>query len=179
VRCPQAALDSVAFAGADRLALGGSGGSCPAHLVVRDGALRPVADLDPGEQPQRIVVAAGGPPLDLCAGIERDGATRLVRFGVAGASTLPARTWTPVAGTIAGVVPLGARACGALLLRAGGPARVLQVAIGDAEPSLTDVPAGLRAGAIYRCKRHVLVVGTRRSGGVDRASVAVSAITRS
>ena len=75
-------------------------------------------------------------------------------------------------------MPLGDRACGALLRRAGKPALVLQASNGSGKPSLTEVPAGLRAGAIYRCKQHVLVVGARRRGGVDRASVAVTSIAR-
>jgi hypothetical protein len=189
--CPGAAVGSLALVGANRLVLGGSGGAnatgaaaaaCPARLVVRDGSLRAVAIWDPGDEAQRTIVAAAGPPLDLCAGIERDGAARLVRVaaGAAGpaAVTLPKRTWTPVTGTLAGVVPLGDHACGALLRRAGKPARVLQASNADAKPSVTEVPAGLRAGAIYRCKQHVLVVGTRHVGGADRASVAVTAITR-
>jgi hypothetical protein len=175
--CPQARLDSLAFAGADRVVLGGSGGSCPSRLLVRDGGLAPVAELDGEEQPRRIVVAAAAPPLDLCVGLERDGASRLVRVGASAATTLPARTWMPVAGTLAGVVPLGDRGCGALLLREGRPARVLQASGGSAA-SVAEVPAGLRAGAIFRCKRHVLVVGTRRRDGVERASVAVTPITR-
>jgi hypothetical protein len=194
-RCPGAVLGSLALVGTDRLVLGGSGGSgssggsggsggddCPARLVVRDGLLRPVAIWDPGDGAQRTVVTEAGPPLDLCVGIEREGAVRLVRVaaGAAGpaAVTLPKPTWTPVAGTLAGVVPLGDHACGALLRSAGKPARVVQAANDDAKPAVTEVPAGLRAGAIYRCKQHVLVVGTRHIGGGDRASVAVSRITR-
>jgi hypothetical protein len=185
-RCPGAVLGSLALVGANRLVLGGSGGSgadaCPARLVVRDGLLRPIAIWDPGDGAQRTVVTEAGPPLDLCVGIERDGAVRLVRVaaGAAGPApvTLPNPTWTPVAGTLAGVIPLGDHACGALLLSAGKPARVVQASNDDAKPAVTEVPAGLRAGAIYRCKQHVLVVGTRHIGGGDRASVAVSPITR-
>ncbi len=198
-RCPAAVLGSLALAGANRIVLGGAGGAaaataggagaasaaggadgaCSTRLVVRDGSLRAVAVQDPGDDATRTVVAAAGPPLDLCVGIQAGGATRLVRVAAgATATVLPKRTWTPVAGTLAGVVPLGDRACGALLRRPGKPALVLQASNGSGKPSLTEVPAGLRAGAIYRCKQHVLVVGTRRRGGVDRASVAVTSIAR-
>ena len=130
----------------------------------------------------RTAVAAAGSPLDLCAGVERDGAVRLVRVAASAAgpppATLPAPGWTAVSGALVAVVPLGDRACGALLRRTGKPALVLQAANGDTRPAVAEVPAGLRAGAIYRCKRHVLVVGTRRRGGVDHASVAVTPIVR-
>jgi hypothetical protein len=185
-RCPGAVLGSLALVGTNRLVLGGSGDSgnaaCPARLLVRDGLLRPVAVWDPGEGAQRTVVTEAGPPLDLCVGIERDGAVRLVRVaaGAAGPApvTLPKPAWTPVTGTLAGVVPLGDHACGALLRRTGKPSLVVQAANGDAKPAVTEVPAGLRAGTIYRCKQHVLVVGTRHIGGGERASVAVSPIAR-
>jgi hypothetical protein len=182
-RCPGAVLGSLALVGANRLVLGGSGGpTCPTRLVVRDGGLRPVAAWDPGEAPARTAVTAAGGPLDLCAGIEHDGATGVVRVaaGSAGpaAMTLPKPAWTPVAGSLVAVVPLGDRACGALLRRAGTSAWVLQASNGDAKPSVIEVPAALRAGAIYRCKQHVLVVGTRHIGGIDRAGVAVTSITR-
>jgi hypothetical protein len=55
---------------------------------------------------------------------------------------------------------------------------VLQASNGDDKPAVAEVPPGLRAGAISRCKRHVLVVGTRRVGGADRAAVAVTAVVR-
>jgi hypothetical protein len=180
--CAGAQLTSLALVGDDRLVLGGSGdAACPARVVVRDGALRPIAEWDPGEAGARTVVAAAGAPLDLCAGIESAGAARLVRVAAGSAAptpataTLPARTSAPVTGSIAGVVALGAGGCGALLLRAGKPARVLQAGTGGA-PSVVELPARLRAGAISRCKRHVLVIGTRRTGGVVRAAVAVTAI---
>ena len=176
-----AAAEADAAGGADAAAAAGGGAddACSARLVVRDGSLRAVAVQDPGDDATRTVVASAGPPLDLCVGIQAGGATRLVRVAAgAPATALPKRTWTPVAGTLAGVVPLGDRACGALLRRAGKPALILQASNGSGKPSLTEVPAGLRAGAIYRCKQHVLVVGTRRRGGVDRASVAVTSITR-
>ena len=177
-----AARGAAAAAGAAAAGGAAAGDACSARLVVRDGSLRPVAVQDPGDDASRTVVAAAGPPLDLCVGIEARGAARLVRVaaGAQGpaATALPKRTWTPVAGTLAGVVPLGDRACGALLRRAGKPAFVLQASNGSGKPSVTEAPAGLRAGAIYRCKQHVLVVGTRRRGGVDRASVAVTSIAR-
>ena len=182
-RCAQAQVTSLALVGANRLVLGGSGGdACPSRVVIRDGALGPVAVWDPGGEPARTVVAEGGPPLDLCVGIERAGASRLVRVGAGSAdgapSTLPGPTWTPVAGSLRAVVSLGDRACGALLLRARATARVLQAADGDDKPSLLELPRGLRAGTIYRCKRHLLVVGTRRADGVQRAAVAVTLINR-
>ncbi len=197
-RCSQARVGSLALAGANRLVLGGSGGaSCPTRVIVRDGALRPVADWGPGvvaasraatgaepagDTPVRTAVAAAGAPLDLCAGVERDGAVRLVRVAASPAGpappSLPAPGWTAVGGTLVAVVPLGDRACGALLRRTDKPALVVQAANGNERPAVAEVPAGLRAGAIYRCKRHVLTVGTRRRGGVDRASVAVTSIVR-
>jgi hypothetical protein len=219
-RCSGARVSSLALAGPNRLVLGGSGGaSCPTRIVVRDGALRPVADQAPraaaadpappataraepaptppataraepaptppataDDAPVRTAVAAAGAPLDLCAGVERDGAVGLVRVAVSPGGppppALPAPGWKAVSGELAAVVPLGDRACGALLRRAGKPALVVQAANGDDKPSVVEAPADLRAGAIYRCKRHVLVVGTRRRGGVARASVAVTAIAR-
>jgi hypothetical protein len=181
--CPQARLDSLALPGSDRLVLGGSGGAaCPTRIVVRDGALAPVSVWDAGGEPQRLVVAAAGTPLDLCVGIQNAGAVRLARVpaGTAGPApvAIPGPTYAPVAGTLGGVVPLGDGACGALLLHDGKPASVLQASAGDAHPAITSLPAGLRAGAIYRCNQHVLVVGARRSNGVERASVAVTMITR-
>jgi hypothetical protein len=189
-RCPAAQLGSLALAGANRLVLGGSGGaSCPTRLVVRDGGLRPTADWGLGQAAGaatdaavRTAVASAGAPLDLCAGVQRDGAVSVVRLATQPPGTPPMELappgWSPVAGTLVAVVPLGGRACGALLRRAGQPARVVQASNGDARPAVADVPAGLHAGAIYRCKRHVLIVGTRRAGGADRAAVAVTAIVR-
>jgi hypothetical protein len=181
--CPQAQVTSLALVGTNRLVLGGSGGAtCPARLVIRDGALKPVTAWDPGEPVTRTQVTSAGPPLDLCIGLERDGAVRLVRVGAGAAgpvaTTLPKQTWMPVAGSLAGVVPLGDHACGALLVRNGKPARVVQASNGSGKPLVEEVPGALRAGTIYRCNRHVLIVGTRRIGGVDRASVAVTMIAR-
>ncbi len=181
--CPQARLDSLALPGGDRVILGGSGGAaCPTRIVVRDGALAPLSVWDAGGEPRRTVVAAAGAPLDLCIGIENGGAVRLARVAAGTAGTdpvvIPGPTYAPIAGSLAGVVPLGDGACGALLLHAGGPATVLQAAGGEAHPAITTLPANLRAGAIYRCNKHVLVVGTRRSHGVARAAVAVTMITR-
>jgi hypothetical protein len=177
--CAGARLDSLATSSGGRLALAGTGGSCPARIVVRDGALGPLGEWDPGDAAQRVVVAAAGAPLELCAGVQRAGAVSVVRVGAQPSGpALPRPSWAPVAGSLAGVVSLGDGACGALLLRPGGPARVLQASNGDAAPAIAVVPAGLRAGAIYHCRRHLLVVGTRRRDGLTRASVAVTAIVR-
>jgi hypothetical protein len=181
--CPQARLDSLALPGTDRLVLGGSGGAtCATRIVVRDGALAPVSVWDAGGAPQRVVVTAAGSPLDLCVGIQSAGAVRLARVpaGLSGAEpvAIPGPTYAPVPGSLGGVVPLGDGACGALLLHEGKAATVLQASSGDAHPAITTLPTGLRAGAIYRCNQHVLVVGTRRSNGTERASVAVTMITR-
>ncbi len=183
VGCPQARLDSLALPGGDRLVLGGSGGAtCATRIVVRDGALAPVSVWDAGGEPQRVVVAAAGAPLDLCIAVQSAGAVRLVRVpaGLSGPEpvAIPGPTYAPVPGSLAGVVPLGDGACGALLLHEGRAATVLQASGGDAHPATTTLPASLRAGAIYRCKQHVLVVGTRRSHGTERASVAVTTIAR-
>ena len=181
--CPKARLDSLALPGSDRLVLGGSGGAtCATRIVVRDGALAPVSVWDAGGEPQRIAVAAAGAPLDLCIAVQSAGAVRLARVpaGMAGPQpiAIPGPTYAPIAGSLAGVVPLGDGACGALLLHEAKAATVLQASSGDAHPAITTLPASLRAGAIYRCNQHVLVVGTRRSHGTDRASVAVTTITR-
>ena len=116
-RCPGAVLGSLALAGANRIVLGGSGGSagaaatagggaargaaagdaCSARLVVRDGSLRAVAVQDPGDGATRTVVAAAGPPLDLCVGIQAGGASRLVRVA-AGAAGLPRRPFRSAPG---------------------------------------------------------------------------------
>jgi hypothetical protein len=181
--CPQARLDSLALPGTDRLVLGGSGGpACATRIVVRDGALAPVSVWDAGGEPQRVVVSAAGAPLDLCIGIQSAGAVRLARVpaGAAGPQpvAIPGQTYAPVPGSLGGVVPLGDGACGALVLHGGKAASVLQASGGDAHPAITTLPASLRAGAIYRCNQHVLVVGTRRSHGTERASVAVTMITR-
>ena len=175
--CPGARLDSLAAVAGGQLALGGSGGSCAARIVVRDGALGPLGEFDPGGVAQRIAVTAAGAPLDLCAGVQRAGAVSVVRVTSqpAGAALAPS-SWAPVPGTLAAVVGLGDRACGALLRGPGRPARVLQASNGDRSPAIAVVPAGLRAGAIYRCRRHLLVVGTRRRGGLRRAAVAVTPI---
>ena len=161
--------------------------SCPTRLVVRDGALRPVADWDPGGPaggpPVRTAVAAAGAPLDLCAGVERDGAVRLARVAASPPAPAPAacrrRGWTAGERRARGGRPArrprlrrAAAAHGQARARAAGGERRQ-----DGRPS-PRCPAALRAGAIYRCKRHVLVVGTRRRGGVDRASVAVTPIVR-
>jgi hypothetical protein len=185
-RCSGAQLGSLALAGANRLVLGGSGGrSCATRVIVRDGALRAIADEAPDGGPAsdetvRTAVASAGSPLDLCAGVERGGAVGLTRVaaGAPAPAGLPKPGWTPVTGTLVAVVPLGDHACGALLRRPGKPARVLQASNGDSKPAVAEVPAGLRASAIYRCKRHVLVVGTRHVDGADRASVAVASIVR-
>ena len=127
-------------------------------------------------------MAAAGAPLDLCVGIESAGRAQLVRVAAGAAdgapTTLPAPAAASTAGEITGVVSLGAEGCGALLLRAGRPARVLQAGDAGDAPSVVQLPANLRAGALYRCRRHVLVIGTRRSDGVERASVAVTPIAR-
>jgi len=182
-RCSGAEVRSLALAGADRLVLGGSGGdACPTRVVARDAALKPIADAaaddsaTTGGAPVRTVVAAAGAPLDLCLGVQRAGAVGLVR--TSGADLVAAPASQRVRGTLVAVVPLGDRACGALLRRPGKPARVVQASSADDAPAVAETPADLRAGAIYRCKRHVLVVGTRRVGGVDRASVAVTSIVR-
>lgn len=121
-------------------------------------------------------------PLDLCTAVESAGAARLVRVaaGLAGGAptTLPAATSQPVKGSIAGVTSLGGAGCGALLLRAGKAARVLQAGDAGDSPSVVQLPANLRAGVVYRCRRHVMVVGARRSNGLERASVAVVPIAR-
>ncbi|HEX4344726.1 MAG TPA: hypothetical protein VHZ31_04115 [Solirubrobacteraceae bacterium] len=179
--CPRAQLTSLAFVGGGRLVLGGSGGSCPTRVVVRDGTLGAVGVWGVGAEAQRTVVAAAGAPLDLCTSIERAGAVTVVRANAGAAApgfTLPSPGWPAIPGAIGGIVPLGDGACGALVLHGGGAAQVLQASDGDARPAVVALPAGLRAGAIYRCERDVLVVGTRRSGGVDRAAVAVTPIAR-
>ena len=77
----------------------------------------------------------------------------------------PRAAWTPVAGTLAGVVPLGDRALRrAAAARGPAGARAAGVERRRQPVGRPRCPRGLRAGAIFRCKRHVLVVGTRRSG---------------
>ena len=206
-------LGSLALAGANRLVLGGSGGgSCPTRVAAaRRRAARPVrrdgrsraaerggragaarrrdgrrsrgGTGSRARRPVRTAVAAAGAPLDLCAGVERDGDVRLVRVAASPAGPASRRRcrrarWTAVHRHARGRRPArrprvrraaaargqaGARGAGGQRRRAAGG---------------RGGPGGLRAGAIYRCKRHVLVVGTRRRGGVDRASVAVTSIVR-
>ena len=180
--CPGAEVSSLASAGPGRLIAGGSGGACPARVAVHDAGLASVGVL-PVEGAERTAVASAGPPLDVCVAVERDGRVGLRRLAVASAGA-DGEVAGPVppsvqAGRLAAVTSLGRTGCAALAgARAGAPAQVLQAA-GEAAPAATALPAGFRPGTLFRCRRHVLVVGTRRAGGRERGAVAVVPIARS
>ncbi len=180
--CAGAQVGSLAFAGPGRLVAGGSGGACPTRVAVHDAALA-FAGVLPVEGSERNAVAPAGPPLDVCVAVERDGRIGLRRLAVASADAEgevpgPAPPSAP-AGRLAAVTSLGSTGCAALATaRPGAPAQVLQ-GTGEAAPAATALPAGFRPGTLFRCRRHVLVVGTRRAGGRERGAVAVVPIARS
>ena len=86
-----------------------------------------------------------------CLALRRPAAVELGRWTGSGA---PALTSVAVAGDLRAVAPLVSRGCAALV-----GSRVVQAAGGRA--TTTTLPRGVVASALFRCRKHVLVLGRR------------------
>ncbi|MBA3329134.1 MAG: hypothetical protein H0T43_12620 [Solirubrobacterales bacterium] len=188
--CAPASVTSLAVLSDGGVAIGAARrfGACPVRLVVRTAALAAAGGLRgagalalPGVTQRTVVAGAAGSALDVCLAMQRTDGVALARSGLSdlrGAATgdappaaLPETVVPGIAGSLVAVVPTGATGCAALV--AGERATLVQAGRDGGAAKVTRLPPGVRAAALFRCRRHVLVLGVRRRGGRQEGVVSV------
>jgi hypothetical protein len=131
--------------------------SCAASLVRLSNGLATLGSLAPAGTALSSLVVTPEPGPGCLAGTDSAGIDVWPSGGTRSALPVLATGSTK----LIALVPLGAGGCGALLQSGRSAAEVAQIGNSDAPPAITPVPAGLVPLAMFRCRRHLLVIAAR------------------
>jgi hypothetical protein len=173
--CAGAAISSAVFVGAqvELTTTTSASPACRALIVALNRSLRPAgsagppAPAPPDAQATSIVIVTSG----VGACIASTDATRIA-ISPWGSGLASARSAGAPLGRLVALVPLGAGACSALIAGPRGRATVAQMSAGDGRAVTTGLPRAVAPLTMFRCHRHLLVVGA--TGRRRRAAVIVA-----